>query len=93
MRKFGKTFRPFLINTEQDFCAFVSDNGADSSFTLMKKMLNVKSRYRFGNWYHPCPILVTGRSEMTKRVCDNIFAPRDEDTKETYRWTTVKCLI
>lgn len=84
MRKFGKTFRPFLINTEQDFCAFVSENGADSSFTLMKKMLNLKSRYRFGNWYHPCPILVTC-DDMTKRVCDNMFAHRDEDMREMYR--------
>ncbi|KAJ6643184.1 hypothetical protein Bhyg_08140, partial [Pseudolycoriella hygida] len=52
-RKFGNTYRPFMINAEQDFCSLSNDNSIES---LVTKMLNLKERRQYGNWYHPCPV-------------------------------------
>ncbi|KAJ6647531.1 hypothetical protein Bhyg_02754 [Pseudolycoriella hygida] len=52
-RKFGNTYRPFMVNAEQDLCTLSSDNSMES---IVTKMLNLKERKKYGNWYQPCPV-------------------------------------
>lgn len=92
-RKFGKTFRPFMVNAEQDFCAITSGNGIES---LVKKMLNVKDRSRYGNWYQPCPVSVTHFYTKKENCCKNLLTfhiPREEDMKLMYPWISVSYLV
>lgn len=52
-RKFGTIYRPFMINADLDLCATFKDEDLPLS-----KVLNIKERRKFGNFYDPCPITV-----------------------------------